>query len=106
MPTYVYIAVDDGCEACREPFEARHRMSETLEQCAECEAELRKVITPVATSFPAGPAALRNMGMARLEKRADGNYENVSAQSGGQKVGSLDSFAKDLSSGDKPIISS
>ena len=108
MPLYVYRAGDpaEACDACREDFEVLQAMSAApLRKCAECGAEVIKQFTTANAAFPQGPAALRNLGFARLEKRSDGNYENVSAQSGDEKVGPLESFAESLKKGKKPILS-
>ena len=107
MPIYVYRAVspESGCDRCRGPFDVLQRMGEQLLACPDCEAPVAKQVTAPNAAFPKGPAALRNMGMARLEKRSDGNYENVSAQPGAQRVGSLESFEKSLTKGPKKIIS-
>ena len=54
-------------------------------KCPECGAPVKKQVARVNSAFPDGPAALRNMGMARLERRSDGMYENVSAQPGAER---------------------
>lgn len=108
MPLYVYRAEDPerACGTCRRDFEVLQSLrDEKLSACPDCGAPVRKQVTTCFSAFPQGAAELRNLGMARLEKRSDGSYENVSAQDGHQRVGSLDSFAKDLSSGPKPVIS-
>ena len=108
MPLYVYRAQDPerSCATCRSDFEVLQSLrDERLTACPQCGAAVAKQFTTCSAAFPQGAAALRNMGMARLEKRSDGSYENVSAQDGHQRVGSLDSFAKDLSTGPKPVIS-
>ena len=107
MPLYVYLAKDPkkGCPHCKGPFEVLQSMKDKpLAACPECGAPVAKQVASVNSAFPKGPAALRNMGMARLEKRHDGNYENVSAQPGTQRVGPLDSFADSLSKGKRRII--
>ena len=108
MPLYVYRAADPekACAACRNDFEVLQAMSaKPLHQCPECGCRIAKQITTANSAFPQGPAALRNLGFARLEKRSDGNYENVSAQAGDEKVGPLESFAESLKKGKKPILS-
>lgn len=108
MPIYVYRASDaeQSCDTCREDFEVLQSMKDdALTECGDCGSAIEKVPVVPGMAFPKGPAALRNMGMARLERRSDGSYENVSAQEGGQKVGSLESFGKDLAKGPKKIIS-
>lgn len=108
VPLYVYRADDPGkaCAACREDFEVLQAMSAPrLKTCPECGARITKQITTANAAFPQGPAALRNLGFARLEKRSDGNYENVSAQPGDERVGPLASFAESLKKGRKPILS-
>ena len=108
MPLYVYRAEDPerSCDQCRQDFEVLQSLRDPrLTECPECGAVVAKQVTTCSSAFPQGAAELRNIGMARLEKRADGKYENVSAQNGHQRVGSLDSFAKDLSTGPKPVIS-
>lgn len=107
MPIYVYRAADPrkACDACRENFDVMQGMNEPrLERCPECRGAVEKQVARVNSAFPDGPASLRNKGFARLEKRSDGMYENVSAQPGAQKVGSLESFGKSLSKGKKPIV--
>ncbi len=107
MPIYVYLATrpDAGCDTCRRAFEVIQPMGERLETCPDCDQPVSKQPTTCATHVVQGAASLRNLGLARLERRSDGSYENVSAQEGHQKTGSLESFAKDLAKGPKPIIS-
>lgn len=106
MPLHEYRTKGEGCPSCREPFEVLQRQGErALRRCPECGGAVEKVPSLVNSSFPKGPAELRNLGFARLEKRSDGNYENVSAQPGAQKVGSLDSFSDSLTKGPKKIVS-
>jgi putative FmdB family regulatory protein len=106
MPIYVYRAAENGCDVCRENFEVLQQMSDDkLTECPECGTEVEKQVVSVNSTFPKGPAALRTMGMARLEKRSDGSYENVSAQPGEQRHGSLDSFSDSLTKGPKKIVS-
>jgi putative FmdB family regulatory protein len=108
MPLYVYRATSPErcCASCRRDFEVLQSLRDAkLTACPECGAPVARQFTTCNAAFPQGAAALRNIGMARLEKRSDGSYENVSAQEGHQRVGSLDSFAKDLSTGPKPVIS-
>ena len=108
MPLYVYRAKDPAraCEACRVELEVLQSMSaRRLRKCPECGAPVARVVTSAAMHSVQGPAELRNLGMARLEKRSDGMYENVSAQDGAQRVGPLDSFAESLKKGPKPILS-
>ena len=108
MPLYVYRATNPErcCAHCRRDFEVLQSLRDAkLTKCPECGAPVAKQVTSCNSAFPQGAATLRNLGMARLEKRSDGSYENVSAQDGHQRVGSLDSFAKDLSTGPKPVIS-
>lgn len=108
MPLYVYRAADPdrACDHCSADFEVLQSISAPrLKRCPECGAAVAKQVTTCFSAFPQGPAALRNLGFARLEKRSDGKYENVSAQDGHQRVGGLDTFAKDLAKGPKPTIS-
>ena len=108
MPLYVYRAKDPGraCESCRVDFEVLQRMAaRPLRKCPECGAAVAKQVTAPNAAFPEGPAQLRDMGMARLEKRSDGMYENVSAQPGAERVGTLESLTKSLKKGKKPILS-
>ena len=107
MPLYVYRAKnpEHACAACRVELEVLQALkAKPLRTCPECGAPIVKQVTAPNAAFPDGPARLRNLGMARLERRSDGSYENVSAQEGHQRVGPLESFTKDLSSGKKPII--
>jgi putative FmdB family regulatory protein len=108
MPLYVYRADDPekACASCRDDFEVLQAMSAAkLQVCPECGTKVTKQFTTANGAFPDGPAALRNLGFARLEKRSDGNYENVSAQPGDERVGPLASFAESLKKGKKPILS-
>ncbi len=106
MPIYVYKTAAEGCPSCQEPFELMRPVDERDEvTCPRCEGELERLVALPALAFPKGPSALKNMGMARLEKRSDGTYENVSAQPGAQKHGTLESFGDSLTKGPKKIIS-
>jgi putative FmdB family regulatory protein len=108
MPLYLYRAKDPSraCDACRTAFEVLQALkARRLTRCPECGAPVSKQPTTASMHRAQGAAELRNLGLARLEKRSDGSYENVSAQEGHQRVGSLESFAKDLSTGPKPVIS-
>jgi putative FmdB family regulatory protein len=108
MPIYVYRASDPtkGCEACRVELDVLQRLDESpLRRCPECGAPVEKQVARVNTAVTQGPAALRDLGFARLEKRSDGMYENVSAQPGAQRVGKLGDFATSLSKGPRPILS-
>jgi len=107
MPLYVYRAKNErqACATCAVPFEVMQKMSDApLSECPDCGKAVEKQVTAAHSAFPDGPSSLRNKGFARLEKRSDGNYENVSAQDGAQRHGSLESFSKSLSKGKKPII--
>jgi putative FmdB family regulatory protein len=108
MPLHVYRADDPtkGCDTCAHAFEVLQRVrARRLKSCPECGGPVTKQVASVNAAFPQGASELRSLGFARLEKRSDGSYENVSAQEGHQRVGSLESFGKDLSRGRKPILS-
>ncbi len=77
MPLYVYQATGEGCEHCRDGFEALQGMSETpLERCPRCGAEVRKV--PVSFSAGKGNVLsdgnLRSHGFQKLRRTDEGGY--------------------------------
>jgi putative FmdB family regulatory protein len=107
MPLYVYLAKDpvEACGTCSRPFEVLQPLrARPLRKCPDCGAAVAKQVTAPNAAFPDGPSHLRNIGMARLEKRSDGMYENVSAQPGADRVGTLESLTKGLKKGKKPIL--
>lgn len=46
MPTYVYKALDKGCEYCKDGFEVKRNINDKpVEKCPRCGATVKKVPT-------------------------------------------------------------
>ncbi len=95
MPVYLY-----RIKATDERFEASHRMSErprTLGELSQAagldlstlalsnpspDLEVERLIVPVAGKVQDFNADIRGRGFAKMVKRSDGTYENVTAPKG------------------------
>jgi len=46
MPTYIYKALDKGCEYCRDSFEIKQNIADKpIEKCSKCGAPVKKLPT-------------------------------------------------------------
>jgi len=46
MPTYIYKALDKGCEYCKEGFEINQDINDkSIEKCPRCGAAVKKIPT-------------------------------------------------------------
>ncbi len=95
MPRYDYY-----CEVNGRTVEVVHRIDERLSTWGEvCTAagidtgetrpdtSVRRVITsPPMANTPVGNSHLKNLGFTKLEKRYDGNYENVTRTGGESRI--------------------
>lgn len=77
MPIYVYKAVGEGCEHCRDGVEVLHGFhDEALKECPHCGAEVEKV----PASFRAGKSnvlsnsSLKEHGFTKLKRSDEGGY--------------------------------
>lgn len=82
MPIYEYQACDErACDTCHRPFERLQKLSETpLEQCPDCGAPVRRLISAVNisrsdTSLSRGN--LENHGFTQYKRVAKGQYEKT-----------------------------
>lgn len=80
MPIYVYQAVDDGCEKCRDGYEVLESMDEKpLSECPECGESVRRI----PSTFSAGrgdvlsDSNLREHGFKKLRNTEDGLRREV-----------------------------
>ena len=86
MPVYEYEHGGDGCSLGKR-FEYSQTMnSEKLTSCPECGAPVSRVISLFSVSTPKGNSDLKNLGFAKLVRRDDGVYENVTATGKESKV--------------------
>lgn len=54
MPTYIYKALDKGCEYCKDGFEVKQNINDKpIEKCPRCRAAVKKV--PTTFSFQMKP---------------------------------------------------
>ncbi len=94
MPTYTYY-----CPANDRTVEVRHGMDHRIESwgelCYAAQIELgdtdvlapvEKRMSPPAIAVPPGNTDLKSRGFAKLVRREDGNYENVTALDGEAKI--------------------
>jgi putative FmdB family regulatory protein len=87
MPIYRYqvVAENPGCSHCSPGFEVMQKMAETpLSECPQCQAPLRKVITPpnVASgnAHLSSPGHIEKHGFTQYRKVGKGVYEKTAGQ--------------------------
>jgi putative FmdB family regulatory protein len=82
MPTYRYEHTDEPCERGRVFAERQSMREDALTRCPSCGGPVERVIAASYISAPRGDTDLRDKGFAKLVKRSDGTYENVTALDG------------------------
>jgi putative FmdB family regulatory protein len=86
MPVYEYEHTGEGCRLGKR-FELFQQMTdERLEACPECGEPVERLIPRVYVNTPATDSELKSKGFAKLVRRDDGVYENVTALDGESKV--------------------
>jgi putative FmdB family regulatory protein len=78
MPRYDYEVCEGGCDFCGGRFEVSQPMSDPpLSECPMCDRPVRRCFSAPAVKVVRSNAELRDLGLMKLEKRADGTYENL-----------------------------
>lgn len=86
MPVYEYQHKKKSCKL-GEFFEIVQSIKDDrLAKCPECGGKIERLISGAYISTPTGISQYRNMGFTRLEKRDEGIYENVTADSGENRI--------------------
>ena len=79
MPVYEYEHVEEGCKAGK-VFEQMQSFDEAhLTECPTCGAAVKRLISRTFISTPKTDSELKSMGFAKLVRRDQGVYENVTA---------------------------
>jgi hypothetical protein len=90
MPSYRYEHEGAGCSIGK-AFDVVQSMRDTaLETCPECGEGVYRVVGRTFVSTPTGDSDLRDKGFAKLVRRDNGVYENVTALDGESKVWEAD----------------
>ena len=82
MPIYEYEHVNKHCSLGKVLEVEQSLRDQELTQCPNCSAPVRKILSRFHVSAPKGDAELRDKGFAKLVRRDDGVYENVTARDG------------------------
>jgi hypothetical protein len=88
MPTYCY-EHDDEKTTCPRGLMFLVQQSirdDAFETCPECGGTIERVICPPYISTPTGDSELKDKGFAKLVRRDNGVYENVTAMDHESKV--------------------
>ena len=86
MPVYEYEHVGEAC-ARGKRFEIEQSFSDDrLQTCPQCGGRVERLLSRVHVSTPTTNSELKSMGFAKLVRRDDGVYENVTALDGESKV--------------------
>ena len=86
MPVYEYEHTGKGCGRGKRFDVSQPITDEHLKVCPECGQPVERLISRVGISTPATNSELKNMGFAKLVRRDDGVYENVTALDGESRV--------------------
>lgn len=83
MPRYDYELSEGACDFCGGRFEVTQPMKEApLTECPMCDRAVRRCFSVPGIKVIRSNAELRSLGLMKLEKRADGTYENLTRQPG------------------------
>jgi len=77
MPIYLYRAVNEGCEHCRDGFEVLQGLGEEpIVRCPRCGRPVRRVPAPFATGRGdlLSDSNLRRHGFQKLRRTEEGTY--------------------------------
>lgn len=86
MPVYEYEHDGEGCSRGKR-FEFYQSINDRpLEKCPECGRPVHRIIPRVYVNTPITDSELKSMGFAKLVRRDEGVYENVTALDGESKV--------------------
>ena len=79
MPRYIYECEGPDCPTGGRFEEIQSIRDDALTCCPHCGATVSRIILPVGLATPTGDVALKEKGFAKLVRRDNGVYENVTA---------------------------
>jgi predicted nucleic acid-binding Zn ribbon protein len=79
MPIYVYEHTGDGCSRGKRFLLKQPIKEDARTACPCCGKPVERLIQPSHISTPKGNSELRDKGFAKLVRRDNGVYENVTA---------------------------
>jgi putative FmdB family regulatory protein len=79
MPVYEYEHIDEFCARGKRFDLIQSMKDQPLTICPTCGKSVRKRITTFGIQSVKSNSELKDSGFVKLVKRADGNYENVTA---------------------------
>jgi putative FmdB family regulatory protein len=88
MPRYEYELCEGNCDFCGGRFEVAQSMKDdALTECPMCDRAVRRCVSRIAgVKVGRSNAELRDLGLTKLEKRADGTYENLTRRQGEPRI--------------------
>ncbi len=82
MPTYLYECQGEGCPSGGRFMVEQSIRDDRLEACPRCGGPVERLITGAYIRSPTSDTDLRDKGFAKLVRRDNGVYENVTALKG------------------------
>ena len=88
MPIYQYEHSDEetSCPRGRLFLTSQSMRDDALTHCPDCQGEVERLICNTYVSSPTTDTDLRDKGFAKLVRRDNGIYENVTALDGESKI--------------------
>jgi len=86
MPVYEYEHAGKGCARGKRFDFYQHIKDERLKTCPDCGQPVERLIPSVFVSTPTTDSELKSKGFAKLVRRDEGVYENVTALDGESRV--------------------
>lgn len=86
MPVYEYEHLGEGCSLGKCFDFSQSIKSEKLQSCPECGQAVQRLISIFAVNSPKSVSDLKSHGFTKLVKREKGIYENVTADSGENRI--------------------
>jgi putative FmdB family regulatory protein len=88
MPRYEYELIEGSCDFCGGRFEVTQPIKDdALKECPMCDRAVRRCVSRLAgVKVQRSNAELRDLGFMKLEKRADGTYENLTRRAGEPRI--------------------
>lgn len=79
MPTYFYECESENCPCGGKFIVEQSIKDDRLTTCPHCGSAVERIIQPAYINTPTGDSDLRDKGFAKLVRRDNGVYENVTA---------------------------
>ena len=79
MPVYEYEHIAEGCKAGKVFEHVQSYKEPPLAECPACGGAVKRLISRTFVSTPKTNSELKSMGFAKLVRRDQGVYENVTA---------------------------